>query len=529
MNSSTRPTSPLPPASGAAAGAPDELVRATAAQQAAALAAGELSSRELTRAHLDRIAAVDGAIGAFLDVDADKALADADAADAARREAAADGASVPELTGVPTAVKDLIVTRGQVTTAASRILEGWVPPYDATLVKNLRAAHLPILGKTNLDEFAMGGSTEHSAFGRTANPWDLGRIPGGSSGGSAAAVGAFEAPTAVGTDTGGSIRQPAAVTGTVGVKPTYGTVSRFGVIAMASSLDTPGPMARTVLDAALLHDVIASYDPLDSTSLPDAPRGMADVVRAAQAGADLTGLRVGVIAELDGGEGYHAGVVDSFHTALELLEEAGAAVETVSLPHLEYALDAYYLIMPAEASSNLARYDGMRYGLRVEPAEGPVTAETVMAATRGAGFGDEVKRRIILGTHVLSAGYYDAYYGSAQKVRTLVQRDFAAAWQRADVLVSPTAPVTAYRFGEKDDPLAMYKLDVTTIPANLAGVPAMSLPSGLSDDGLPVGFQVLAPQRADDRLYRVGAVLEAMLEKKWGGHLLAQAPELEVK
>ncbi|WP_147680821.1 Asp-tRNA(Asn)/Glu-tRNA(Gln) amidotransferase subunit GatA [Actinomyces ruminicola] len=505
------------------------MVRATAAQQAAALAAGELSSRELTRAHLDRIAAVDGAIGAFLDVDADKALADADAADAARREAAADGASVPELTGVPTAVKDLIVTRGQVTTAASRILEGWVPPYDATLVKNLRAAHLPILGKTNLDEFAMGGSTEHSAFGRTANPWDLGRIPGGSSGGSAAAVGAFEAPTAVGTDTGGSIRQPAAVTGTVGVKPTYGTVSRFGVIAMASSLDTPGPMARTVLDAALLHDVIASYDPLDSTSLPDAPRGMADVVRAAQAGADLTGLRVGVIAELDGGEGYHAGVVDSFHTALELLEEAGAAVETVSLPHLEYALDAYYLIMPAEASSNLARYDGMRYGLRVEPAEGPVTAETVMAATRGAGFGDEVKRRIILGTHVLSAGYYDAYYGSAQKVRTLVQRDFAAAWQRADVLVSPTAPVTAYRFGEKDDPLAMYKLDVTTIPANLAGVPAMSLPSGLSDDSLPVGFQVLAPQRADDRLYRVGAVLEAMLEKKWGGHLLAQAPELEVK
>jgi len=504
------------------------LVRASAAQQAAALAAGEVSSRELTSAHLDRIAAVDGAVGAFLDVDAEKALADADAADAARRQADAAGERVPELTGVPTAVKDLIVTHGQVTTAASRILEGWVPPYDATLVKNLRAAHLPILGKTNLDEFAMGGSTEHSAFGRTANPWDLERIPGGSSGGSAAAVGAFEAPVAVGTDTGGSIRQPAAVTGTVGVKPTYGTVSRFGVIAMASSLDTPGPMARTVLDTALLHDVIASYDPLDSTSLPDAPRGMAEVVRAAQAGADLTGLRVGVIAELDGGEGYQSGVVDSFHAALELLQEAGAAVETVSLPHLEYALDAYYLIMPAEASSNLARYDGMRYGLRVEPAEGPVTAETVMSATRGAGFGDEVKRRIILGTHVLSAGYYDAYYGSAQKVRTLVQRDFAAAWQQADVLVSPTAPVTAYRFGEKDDPLAMYKLDVTTIPANLAGVPAMSLPSGLSD-GLPVGFQILAPQRADDRLYRVGAVLEQMLENKWGGHLLAQAPELEVK
>ena len=496
------------------------LVRATAAEQAAALASGEVSSRELTQAHLDRVSAVDDAVHAFLDVDASRALADADAADAVRRQGTAG-----ELTGVPVAVKDLICTRGQVTTAASRILAGWVPPYDATLVTNLRAAHLPVLGKTNLDEFAMGGSTEHSAFGRTSNPWDLGRIPGGSSGGSAAALGAFEAPLAVGTDTGGSIRQPAAVTGTVGVKPTYGTVSRFGVIAMASSLDTPGPMARTVLDTALLHDVIASYDPLDSTSLSDAPRGMAAVVRAARAGRDLSGLRVGVVRELDGGEGYQPGVVDSFHAALHLLEEAGAQVETVCLPHLEYALDAYYLIMPAEASSNLARYDGMRYGLRVEPAQGPVTAETVMAATRGAGFGDEVKRRIILGTHVLSAGYYDAYYGSAQKVRTLVQRDFAAAWDEADVLVSPTAPVTAYRFGEKDDPLTMYKLDVTTIPANLAGVPGMSLPSGLVD-GLPVGFQILAPQRADDRLYRVGAVLEAALEDRWGAPLLSQAPAL---
>ena len=462
------------------------LIRSSAADQAAALAAREVSSRELTQAHLDRIAAVDGAVGAFLDVDAERALSQADAADAARKE----GRTTNELTGVPVAVKDLIVTRGQVTTAASRILEGWVPPYDATLVRNLRAAHAPILGKTNLDEFAMGGSTEHSAFGRTANPWDLGRIPGGSSGGSAAAVGAYEAPVAVGTDTGGSIRQPAAVTGTVGVKPTYGTVSRFGVIAMASSLDTPGPMARTVLDAALLHDVIASHDPLDSTSLSDAPRGMAAVVRAAQEGRDLTGLRVGVISELEGGEGYHDGVVASFHAALKLLEAAGAQVETVSLPHLEYALDAYYLIMPAEASSNLARYDGMRYGLRVEPTSGPVTAETVMAATRGAGFGD-------------------------------------AAWDKADVLVSPTAPVTAYRFGEKDDPLAMYQLDVTTIPANLAGVPGMSLPSGLSDDGLPVGFQILAPQRADDRLYRAGAVLEAALEETWGAPLLSRAPELE--
>lgn len=506
-------------------GALGDLIRSSAAGQAAALAAGEVTSRELTAAHLERIEAVDGAVGAFLDVDADRALAQAEAADAARRS----GEAVSELTGVPVAVKDLICTRGQATTAASRILQGWVPPYDATLVRSIRAAGLPILGKTNLDEFAMGGSTEHSAFKRTANPWDLERIPGGSSGGSAAAVGAFEAPVAVGTDTGGSIRQPAAVTGTVGVKPTYGTVSRYGVIAMASSLDTPGPMARTVLDTALLHDVIASHDPLDSTSLPDAPRGMAEVVRAAQEGRDLSGLRVGVIAELDGGPGYHDGVVASFHEAVGLLQAAGARVETVSLPHLEYALDAYYLIMPAEASSNLARYDGMRYGLRVEPDQGPVTAETVMAATRGAGFGDEVKRRIILGTHVLSAGYYDAYYGSAQKVRTLIQRDFAAAWEGFDVLVSPTAPVTAYRFGEKDDPLAMYKLDVTTIPANLAGVPGMSLPSGLSTDGLPVGFQILAPQRADDRLYRVGAVLEAALEEQWGAPLLSRAPQLEEK
>lgn len=497
-------------------------IHSTAAEQAAALAAGEVSSRELTQAHLDRIDSVDAAVGAFLDVDADQALAAADAADAARSA----GEELPELAGVPVAVKDLFVTRGQATTAASKILEGWIPPYDATAVANVRAAHMPILGKTNLDEFAMGGSTEHSAFRRTSNPWDLDRIPGGSSGGSAAAVAAFETPLAFGTDTGGSIRQPASVTGTVGVKPTYGTISRYGVIAMASSLDTPGPMARTVLDTALLHDVMASYDPLDSTSLTDAPRGMAAVTREAQASGSLAGLRVGVISELDGGEGYDQGVLDSFHAALAQLEAAGATVESVSLPNLEYALDAYYLIMPAEVSSNLARYDGMRYGLRVEPAEGPVTAETVMATTRGAGFGDEVKRRIILGTHVLSAGYYDAYYGAAQKVRTLVQRDFEAAFSRFDVLVSPTAPITAYRFGEKDDPLAMYKLDVTTIPANLAGIPGMSLPSGLSTDGLPVGFQILAPQRADDRLYRVGAVLEARLEQAWGGSLLAQAPDL---
>ncbi|MDR3069074.1 MAG: Asp-tRNA(Asn)/Glu-tRNA(Gln) amidotransferase subunit GatA [Cellulomonas sp.] len=435
------------------------------------------------------------------------------------------------LAGVPIAVKDVVVTRGLPTTAGSRILEGWVPPYDATLVTRIKAAGLPILGKTNMDEFAMGSSTEHSGYGDTHNPWDLDRIPGGSGGGSAAAVGAYEAPLAIGTDTGGSIRQPASMTGTVGVKPTYGSVSRYGLIALASSLDQAGPVTRNVLDAALLHQLIGGHDPMDSTSLPDP---VPDLVGAARAGAagDLTGLRVGVVTELGGEgfrQGYQPGVLARFHEALDLLTAAGAEVVEVSCPHFEYALGAYYLILPAEASSNLAKFDGMRYGLRVEPASGPVTAERVTAATRGQGFGDEVKRRIILGTYALSAGYYDAYYGSAQKVRTLIQRDFAGAFERADVLVSPTAPTTAFRLGEKlDDPLAMYLNDVATIPANLAGLPGISVPAGLSDDGLPVGFQVLAPVRADDRLYRVGAAVEAALESRWGGPLLAQAPELEV-
>ncbi|MCG2802884.1 MAG: Asp-tRNA(Asn)/Glu-tRNA(Gln) amidotransferase subunit GatA, partial [Cellulomonas sp.] len=422
--------------------------------------------------------------------------------------------------------KDVVVTRGLPTTAGSKILEGWVPPYDATLVGRLKAAGLPILGKTNMDEFAMGSSTEHSAYGNTHNPWDLTRIPGGSGGGSAAAVGAYEAPLAIGTDTGGSIRQPAAVTGTVGVKPTYGSVSRYGLIALASSLDQAGPVTRSVLDAALLHELIGGHDPLDSTSLTDP---VPDLVGAARLGAagDLSGVRIGVVREL-GGEGYQAGVLARFNESLELLTAAGAEVVEVSCPHFDYALAAYYLILPAEASSNLAKFDGMRFGLRVEPAEGPVTAERVMAATRGAGFGDEVKRRIILGTYALSAGYYDAYYGSAQKVRTLIQRDFAAAFAQVDVLVSPTTPTTAFRLGEKlDDPLAMYLNDVATIPVNLAGVPGISVPSGLSDDGLPVGFQVIAPARADDRLYRIGAALEAALEERWGGPLLDQAPELE--
>ncbi|WP_265522243.1 Asp-tRNA(Asn)/Glu-tRNA(Gln) amidotransferase subunit GatA [Oerskovia flava] len=501
----------------------DDLTRLSAADLAAHLVTGDVSSVDATQAHLDRVADVDGAVHAFLHVSGEDALATARDVDARR----AAGEDLHPLAGVPIAVKDVVVTKGIPTTAGSKILEGWVPPYDATLVERLRAAGLPILGKTNMDEFAMGSSTEHSAYGNTSNPWDLGRIPGGSGGGSAAAVAAYEAPLAIGTDTGGSIRQPGAVTGTVGVKPTYGGVSRYGLIAMASSLDQAGPVTRTVLDAALLHELIGGHDPRDSTSINEPLPLLVDAARQGAAG-DLRGLRIGVVTELNG-EGYQAGVSARFAESLEVLQGLGAEVIEVSCPHFRYALGAYYLIMPSEASSNLAKFDGMRFGLRVEPEDGPVTAERVMAATRGQGFGDEVKRRIILGTYALSAGYYDAYYGSAQKVRTLIQRDFDAAFAQADVLVSPTAPTTAFRFGEKlDDPLAMYLNDVATIPANLAGVPGMSLPNGLSDDGLPVGFQILAPVKADDRLYRVGAALEAALENTWGGPLLDRAPELEV-
>ena len=496
--------------------------RRTAAQCAEALAAGEVTSVELTQASLDRIGAVDGAVHAFLHVDPDGALHEAAQSDERRAQGAPRGA----LDGVPIAVKDVLATAGLPTTCGSRILQGWVPPYDATVVVRLKAAGLPILGKTNMDEFAMGSSTEHSAYGPTHNPWDLDRIPGGSGGGSAAAVAAFEAPLALGTDTGGSIRQPAAVTGTVGVKPTYGGVSRYGLVALANSLDQAGPVTRTVLDAALLHEVIGGHDPLDSTSV-DAP--VPDLVGAARQGAagDLSGVRVGVVSEL-GGEGYQAGVLARFSEAVELLTKAGAEVVEVSCPSFVHALATYYLILPAEASSNLAKFDAMRYGLRVLPdgVEAP-SAEEVMRATRDAGFGDEVKRRIILGTYALSSGYYDAYYGQAQKVRTLIARDFAAAFERADVLVSPTAPTTAFKLGEKlDDPLAMYLNDLATIPANLAGVPGISVPSGLADeDGLPAGVQILAPALADDRVYRVGAALEGMLTERWGGPLVP--PELD--
>jgi aspartyl-tRNA(Asn)/glutamyl-tRNA(Gln) amidotransferase subunit A len=498
--------------------------RATAAEMADALAAGETTSVELTRAALRRIEQVDGAVHAFLQVDTEGALADARASDTRR----ADGRTASSLDGVPIAVKDVLATKGLPTTCGSRILEGWVPPYDATVVAKVRAAGLPILGKTNMDEFAMGSSTEHSAYGVTHNPWDLTRIPGGSGGGSAAAVAAFEAPIALGTDTGGSIRQPGAVTGTVGVKPTYGGVSRYGLVALANSLDQVGPVTRTVLDAALLHEIIGGHDPKDSTSIDQPVPALVEAARQGATG-DLAGLRIGVVTEL-GGEGYQAGVLTRFQESVDLLVKAGADVVEVSCPHFVHALATYYLILPAEASSNLARFDAMRYGLRVLPEgiEAP-SAEDVMRATREAGFGDEVKRRIILGTYALSSGYYDAYYGQAQKVRTLISQDFAKAFEQADVLVSPTAPTTAFPIGDKvDDPMAMYLNDLATIPANLSGVPGISVPSGLADeDGLPAGFQILAPALADDRVYRVGAALESLLLEQWGGPLLDRAPALD--
>ncbi len=495
-----------------------DLVRQSAAVLAEAIAAGEVSSREVTQAHLERIVDVDDRVHAFLHVDAQGALEAADAVDRAR----AAGDALGPLAGVPIAVKDVLATRGMPTTCGSRILEGWQPPYDATVVERLRGAGIVILGKTNMDEFAMGSSTEHSAYGPTHNPWDLTRIPGGSGGGSAAAVASFESPLAIGTDTGGSIRQPAAVTGTVGVKPTYGGVSRYGLVALASSLDQAGPCTRTVMDAALLHSVIGGHDPRDSTSIPEP---LPDVVAAAQR-ADVRGMRIGLVRELSG-EGYQAGVLQRFTEAVAILEDLGAEVVEVSCPHFDYALGAYYLILPSECSSNLARFDGMRYGLRAGD-NGDRSVEEVMSLTREAGFGAEVKRRIMLGTYALSSGYYDAYYGQAQKVRTLIQRDFAAAFDQVDVLISPTAPTTAFRLGEKvDDPLAMYLNDVATIPVNLAGNCALSLPVGLApEDGLPVGLQVMAPALADDRLYLVGAALEGALRDRWGHLLIEEAPAL---
>jgi len=494
------------------------MINKSAAEMAAALTSGEISSVELTQQHLDRINQVDKDVHAFLHVDTEGALAQARDVDSKRKS----GEKLSPLAGVPLALKDVLVQKGVPTTCGSKMLEGWRPPYDSTVVTRLRENGIVILGKTNMDEFAMGSSTENSAYGPTHNPWDLTRIPGGSGGGSSAALAAFEAPLAIGTDTGGSIRQPAAVTGTVGVKPTYGGVSRYGLVAFSSSLDQAGPCARTVLDAAYLHEAIGGYDRMDSTSIN---QPIPPVVAAAKDG-NIKGMKIGVIKELQG-DGYQAGVLKLFNQSLELLASLGAEIVEVSCKYFDYALAAYYLIAPSECSSNLARFDAMRYGIRV----GEGSAEEVMNATRQLGFGREVKRRIILGTYALSSGYYDAYYGSAQKVRTLISRDFDNAFNQADVLVSPTAPTTAFKIGEKaNDPIAMYLNDIATIPTNLAGIGGMSIPSGLAEeDGLPAGFQIMAPAMQDDRMYRVGAALESALLSKWGKPILENAPLLGAK
>ena len=494
------------------------MIKKSAAEMAAALGAGEISSVELAQAHLDQITKVDGDVHAFLHVDNDGALAQARAVDEKRKS----GEKLSPLAGVPLALKDVLVQKGIPTTCGSKMLEGWRPPYDSTVVSRLKENGIVILGKTNMDEFAMGSSTENSAYGPTNNPWDLSRIPGGSGGGSAAALAAFEAPLAIGTDTGGSIRQPAAVTGTVGVKPTYGGVSRYGLVAFSSSLDQAGPCARTVLDAAYLHEAIGGYDRMDSTSINEP---VPAVVAAAKDG-NIKGMKIGVIKELQG-DGYQPGVLKLFNQSLEILSSLGAEIVEVSCKYFDYALAAYYLIAPSECSSNLARFDAMRYGIRV----GEGSAEEVMNATRQVGFGREVKRRIILGTYALSSGYYDAYYRSAQKVRTLISQDFESAFGKADVLVSPTAPTTAFKIGEKaNDPIAMYLNDIATIPTNLAGIGGMSVPSGLTEeDGLPAGFQIMAPAMKDDRMYKVGAALEAALLTKWGKPILDNAPTLGAK
>ena len=467
----------------------------TAVDIAAGVRAGELSALEVLDEHLERVVLREAEIHAFNHLTEEAARAAATELD--RRVAA--GEDPGPLAGVPVALKDNLCTEGVPTTCSSRILEGWIPPYTATVVERLVAAGAVPVGKTNLDEFAMGSSTENSAFGPTRNPHDVTRVPGGSSGGSAAAVAAGFVPVSLGSDTGGSIRQPAALCGVVGVKPTYGTVSRLGLVAFGSSLDQIGPFSATVADAALVLEVIGGHDPGDSTSLPGSFPSVSEHLDDG-----VSGLRVGIVTEMMG-DGIAADVTARVRAAADALAAAGATVEEVSVRAVTYGLSAYYLVAPAEASSNLARYDGVRYGVRVEAA----TAGEMMEATRTAGFGDEVKRRIMLGTYALSAGYYDAFYGKALKVRTLIRRDFDAAYERFDVLLSPTSPTTAFPFGDKTaDPMAMYLNDVCTIPTNLAGHPAMSVPFGVGDDGLPVGVQVLAPALGEVVMFRTAAVLE---------------------
>ena len=481
------------------------LTSLSAAELAEKIHSREVTSREVVQAHLDRIAETNDALNSFLHVGAEEALATADAVDKAL-DAGEKPASA--LAGVPLALKDLLTTTDAPTTAASKMLEGWISPYDATVTKKLREAGIPILGKTNLDEFAMGSSNENSAYGPVHNPHDLERTPGGSGGGTSAALASGQAPLGIGTDTGGSIRQPAALTNTVGVKPTYGTVSRYGLIAAASSLDQAGPTARTVLDTALLHEVIAGFDEFDATSVN---RPVAPVVEAAREGAngDLSGVKVGLIKQFER-DGWQPGVMEAYRAAVDQLVAQGAETVEVDCPHFDDALAAYYLIMPCEVSSNLARFDGMRYGLRSGD-DGSHSADDVMSISRAEGFGPEVKRRIMLGTYALSVGYYDAYYLQAQRVRTLIAQDFERAFEQVDVLVSPTTPTTAFKLGEKtEDPMEMYNFDLCTLPLNLAGLCGMSVPSGMaSDTGLPTGLQIMAPAFQDDRLYKVGAAYEA--------------------
>jgi len=470
----------------------------TVADLTAAVRSQTTTASDALEAHLARIDASDGDIHAFNHVMADEARAAAEAVD----QLVAVGDDPGPLAGVPVALKDNFCTRGEPTTCSSRILEGWRPPYDATVVERLRNAGAVIVGKTNLDEFAMGSSTENSAFGPTRNPHDRTRVPGGSSGGSAAAVAAGFAPLGFGSDTGGSIRQPAALCGVVGVKPTYGGVSRYGLIAFASSLDQIGPFSHTVADAAVALEVIGGHDKRDSTSIP---KPFPPVVDHLDDGVD--GLRVGVIRELSGGglDGFEPEVLARTSEAADALAAAGAKVEPVSVPSTVAGLSAYYMIAPAEASSNLARYDGVRYGLRHD---GPNTA-SMMAATRSAGFGEEVKRRIMLGTYALSAGYWDAFYGRAQRVRTLMIREFEQVYENFDLLLSPTSPCVAFPFGAKADPLTMYLNDVCTIPSNLTGQPAISVPFGTGEAGLPVGVQVLAPLLGEVDMFRAARALEA--------------------
>jgi len=481
------------------------LVAKPAHELAAMIQSSEVTSREVTQAFLDRIAEVDGELGAFLHVGAEEALAAADKVD---EQVKTGGEPASKLAGVPLALKDLLVTTDAPTTAASKMLEGYMSPYDATVVAKLRAAGIPILGKTNLDEFAMGSSTENSAYKQTKNPHDLERVPGGSGGGTAAALASGEAPLGIGTDTGGSIRQPASLTGTVGVKPTYGGVSRYGVIACASSLDQVGPCANNVLDTALLHEIIGGHDEFDATSVDREVPALADAAREGAKG-DLKGVKIGRVKQFER-PGTQDGVKDAIDKAYAQLEAQGAEIVEVDCPSFEDVMGAYYLIQTSEVSSNLARFDGMRYGQRVGD-DGSRSAEEVMAATRGEGFGAEVKRRIILGTYALSVGYYDAYYLQAQRVRTLVAQDFAKAFELCDVIAAPAAPTTAFKLGDKvDDPLAMYNFDLFTLPLNLAGLPGMSVPAGeASDTNLPVGLQLIAPAFEDARLYRVGAAFEA--------------------